>query len=155
MIIIGFTGTRKGMTIQQLNQVENLLSKKIIEVHHGDCIGADMEFYSIALKKNIPICIHPPLIDKYRAFCKGAIKVYEKKEYLERNHDIVDISDILIATPFEMLEKLRSGTWATIRYALKQEKKIRIIYTNGIIMDNLTHNQSKKLNQIYYKYGGF
>lgn len=56
---------------------------------------------------------------------------YEPKEYIKRDKDIVDTSDILIATPRFMYEELRSGTWATVRYAEKKNKPIVIIWPNG------------------------
>jgi hypothetical protein len=61
-----------------------------------------------------------------RAFCKGDT-VYPEKEYIERNHNIVDNTDMLIAFPSTKTEILKSGTWATIRYARKKGKKIIII----------------------------
>jgi hypothetical protein len=127
-MIIGFTGTRNGMTDEQKKNVgEALVSMEPTEVHHGDCIGADAEFHDICLtlKKimNIRIVIHPPKDEKYRAFCEGADEIWAKREYLDRNHDIVDCSDILIGAP-KGEETLRSGTWATIRYARKKNMTI-------------------------------
>jgi hypothetical protein len=57
--------------------------------------------------------------------------MHECKEYLDRNHDIVDSSDLLIAVSESTVEVLRSGTWATIRYAKKLRKPIKIIYPDG------------------------
>ena len=57
--------------------------------------------------------------------------VHTPKDYLERNHDIVDETDMLIATPGEEQEVQRSGTWATIRYARKQKRTILTIYPSG------------------------
>ena len=63
------------------------------------------------------------------AWKKG--KILQEKEYLVRNHNIVDSTDMLIGCPKEMQEQLRSGTLATIRYAKKKNKKIIIIFPNG------------------------
>lgn len=49
-----------------------------------------------------------------------------EKPYLKRNIDIVDNTDILIGCPSGE-EIVRSGTWHTIRYAKKQNKKIMMI----------------------------
>ena len=62
------------------------------------------------------------------------------KDYLDRNHDIVDQTDLLIATPKENTEVLRSGTWATIRYAKKINKPTWIIETNGNIWKGILHS---------------
>ena len=139
-MIIGFTGTQKGMTPEQYDYVELLLERKMDEiecVHHGDCIGADSDFDYCSSRVMLKIVIHPPINPSKRAFCWK--RRYEKhdwvepKEYLERNHDIVDACDMLMATPGEFEEILRSGTWATIRYARKKGKKIFIIFPDGSI----------------------
>jgi len=135
--MIGFTGTQKGMTRQQKNVLKKLLSEINIELnqiskvlHHGDCIGADKEACEIALDLGFELHCHPPINSNKRAFVKSKY-VEKEKSYLDRNHDIVNSSYILYATPFEMEEVLRSGTWATIRYARKQNKKITIIFPDG------------------------
>jgi hypothetical protein len=51
---------------------------------------------------------------------------------LERNTEIVKACDVLIATPKEQDEVLRSGTWATIRRARKYDKKLAVIFPDGM-----------------------
>lgn len=47
------------------------------------------------------------------------------KPYLERNKDIANEGiDGLIAAPSGWVEELRSGTWATVRYARKLKRTI-------------------------------
>lgn len=54
-----------------------------------------------------------------RGFNKGDMLIKEKS-YLNRNKDIIDQSDFLIACPQDKeQEVLRSGTWSTIRNAKK------------------------------------
>ena len=127
-MIVGFTGTEKGMTSAQKQTLCLLLdSLDVTEFHHGDCVGADAEAHEIALDRGIRIVIHPPTDSKKRAFCKGAVEIREPKPYLDRNHDIVDEGDgALIATPFEEKEILRSGTWATVRYAYKMGRAVDV-----------------------------
>ena len=127
-MIVGFTGSRHGMTTEQQMLVrEALLSLEPTAVHHGDCVGADAEFHKIALELKIKIVIHPPVDFKFRAFCEGAEEEWTKREYLERDRDIVECSDALIAAPKSKEEELRSGTWYTIRYARKTNKKVTIV----------------------------
>lgn len=139
MTTIGFTGTRQGMTHLQKQMVKTLLVMyPPTEAHHGDCIGADAEFHKIICDKtSASIMIHPPTNPKLRAFCTAdetcGDKIYPKKSYLVRNHDIVNPSSIVIATPKELLNKWRSGTWATIRYARKRNKQIFIIFPDGTV----------------------
>lgn len=128
----GFTGTQQGMTPDQKR-----VFRKLIEVlgpvnfHHGDCMGADYNAHLIARELGMYIVLHPPKNQMKRAFCDADIE-REAKEYLDRNHDIVDDSDIMFATPSGP-EVLRSGTWATIRYARKKGKPLFIIYPDGHI----------------------
>ena len=123
-MIIGFTGTKKGMTKYQKDKVRSTL-EECYEIsgtnifHHGDCIGADAEAHDIAADIGYYIVIHPPKDPKARAF-KTAFQyqMMLPKPYLDRNRDIVDSCQLLIATP-DGPEVLRSGTWSTIRYANK------------------------------------
>ena len=126
----GFTGTQVGMTKHQKVVFQNTLfslATKGDEFHHGDCIGADEDAHKIAILIGLHIHIHPPSMFHKRANCQANVK-YSPRPYLKRNHDIVDSTDLLIATPKSKREELRSGTWATIRYAQKKHKQVIIIY---------------------------
>jgi hypothetical protein len=123
-MVIGFTGTSKGMSSYQRQRVSDLLKELTPDlVRHGDCIGADTEFHQIASSLNIKTCIHPPDNDSKRAFNKSD-SILPVKPYLDRNKDIVDMSDMLIATPETSKEALRSGTWSTVRYAKRAGKEV-------------------------------
>ena len=134
---IGFTGTQKGMTNQQARElIEYLLELHTLndaqEFHHGDCIGADAHFHHILMKfmkyeAYDCIYIHPPIDASKRAWCFSK-HIFTPKPYIERNHDIVDAVDILIATPKTRREEVRSGTWATVRYARNSGKELHVIY---------------------------
>jgi hypothetical protein len=129
---VGFTGTQQGMTPEQRKTLVLLLNSiKISEVHHGDCTGSDAEFHDEVMKMGLSVILHPPIKDDKRAFCKGYIESFPKKDYLVRNRDIVDNSDVLLATPKSSKEEVRSGTWATIRYALKKKRLVIIIFPDG------------------------
>jgi hypothetical protein len=128
---LGMTGNRNGMSnIAKVKLLDFLNSNKISEVHHGDCLGTDHEFHDICSERNIKIIIHPPNNDKMRAFCKSD-NILPEKKFLDRNHDIVNDIDILIAFPPTEKEVIRSGSWATIRYAKKKNKQIFIIFPSG------------------------
>jgi hypothetical protein len=98
--------------------------------HHGDCIGADAEAHDIASELLWFTVSHPPDNNKARAHKKCDYE-REPKPYLERNRDIVDHCDLMIAAPDGLEEQLRSGTWATTRYAKKTHTNTIIIYPNG------------------------
>ena len=132
---VGFTGTRRGMNEKQKKLLRSFLERlkwhcKAREFHHGDCVGADEEAHEIARESSYYIVVHPPINPILRAFCEGN-EVLDPKPYLVRNRDIVDSSDVLIACPYQEKEVLRSGTWATVRYARKRHKPIIIIFPSG------------------------
>lgn len=101
------------------------------EFHHGDCIGADFDAHQIVSKINKHrIVIHPCDIVYMRAFCVGD-EILKPRKPLTRNEIMVDLCEILFATPGEFLEKQRGGTWFTIRYARKTSKPLIIIFPDG------------------------
>ncbi len=127
---IGFTGSRKGVNKSQIEEITKLLKeKKATHLHHGDCVGADTKFHNIGEDLNLSVSIHPPDKAGLRSHCKpiGEGALYEERSFIKRNHDIVDACDILIGCPETDLEKVRSGTWATIRYARKIGKEVIIV----------------------------
>lgn len=147
MTKVGFTGTQHGMTLEQATTVARLLREEGATVlHHGVCIGADEEAHFIGQAKGIGAVLHPPknkskmstrILD-YATYCPllGAgtvLNVYSPAEYIDRNHDIVDATEQLIAAPQKKVEVVRSGTWATIRYACKTGKPVRIVHFDGSI----------------------
>ena len=127
---LGFTGTRSGMKEPQRKTVEAILwMLKPKEVHHGDCIGADAQFHEIARKLHLRILVHPPDNPALRANCLGGIDLMPKP-YRDRNVDIVQQSDFLLAAPSGP-ELDRSGTWMTVRIAKGLRKLVYVIYPEG------------------------
>lgn len=140
---LGFTGTQVGWSDAQITEVGNyiraLLSGKPIVGHHGDCVGSDEMFHDLLGMLKQRLIIHPPTIPSKRAFCDVKYPhecfVMPELPYLDRNRQIVDETDRLLATP-KGPEELRSGTWATIRYAKKLSRPIRIIYPDGKVEEH-------------------
>jgi hypothetical protein len=155
--IIGFTGTREGMTPEQRRVFVELLLPYHgdIEFHHGDCLGADSDAHDLVLgidhleasEFDPSIVIHPPSDDRLRAR-RRAVEEYgdrilDPKPYLDRNRDIVDACSLLIACPKETWPvagtaaldgvRLKGGTWYTIRYAQRAGKTVAIIYADGVL----------------------
>lgn len=134
MIRVGFTGTQRGCTQRQRDELNDWFGSFTLidefELHHGDCIGADAEAHEIARGWGARVAGHPPTDPKKRAFCRFD-EEREPKPYLDRNHDIVDETEWMVAAPGEMEEQLRSGTWATIRYARKRGRRLIIVHPDG------------------------
>jgi len=148
---IGFTGTQRGMTQFQKDELKGLiLLLKVSEFVHGDCIGADEQAHQIAYEAGVRVfTIFPSTYYKKRAFCfnegkilnndngqwntvnvndeKILVRWMPKDTPLNRNHYIVDNVSRMLAAPKEHEHTLRSGTWATIRYAWKTKRDITII----------------------------
>lgn len=144
---IGFTGTQRGLTPFQSEELKKRL-EGCSEFVFGDCIGADYEAANDAIKVGIKIfTIYPQNTNsKKRAWflnderdieredgqflsTRSGLQVrwFPAKSPLERNKLIVDNCEKLIATPKEFEHTLRSGTWATIRYAWKIKREVLII----------------------------
>ena len=133
-MILGFTGTQNPPTLEQFDALYSLVDALCPDkARHGDCLGADFTFHAICLELNIPVILHPPINPVKRAYCKGAHTVLEERDYIVRNHDIVDESDSVIACTPTQAEILRSGTWATYRYAKRTGKETFLILPTGEI----------------------
>lgn len=134
-LTLGFTGTRAGMTNVQYLRVEALIrTLRPTKARHGDCQGADAQFHYLVRNhdRNIWIIAHPPIVDTYRAFC-DANEILTPRPYVMRNHDVVDGSNVLIAAPETADEVLRSGTWATVRYAIRLGIPVHLVPPGGYV----------------------
>jgi hypothetical protein len=131
-IILGFTGTREGMTAYQKNAIRQmLLDVNVLYGHHGDCIGGDEEFHYLCHEHGIPLIIHPPEDPRLRAFCPDAYRIEEPRPFLERNRIIVNSVNLLVAAPKEDYEPMAGrgqGTWSTVRYARQVGRLLRIVW---------------------------
>lgn len=132
MMIVGFTGTRNGMSRQQAESVSSLLkSLKVDRGVHGDCVGADADFDRICKKLEIRAGVRPCTFDKLRAYCDSEV-LAEPKRPMERNRDIVADADVLIACPPNYTRiKKGSGTWATIGFGERKGIIVHVIWPNG------------------------
>lgn len=129
IIDIGFTGTRKGMSLAQKDQLVNILryycSIRKVNFRHGACCGADIEADQIARNLGCKMFIQPSNHVKTRVHCEEPDDiVFPEKPPLIRDKDIVWNCMTLLAAPKSNKEELRSGTWTTVRYARKLNKDI-------------------------------
>jgi hypothetical protein len=134
-MIIGITGSRDGMTLIQQQTFETIINKNIHlieEIHHGDCNGVDSIVHHL-YSGTIKMIVHPPTINTCRAYCQSDF-IMPPLPYLDRNKQIVNNCNVIIAVPNTMTEVIRSGTWSTIRYAKKCKKTYLIIYPDGNVL---------------------
>lgn len=103
----------------------------LVELTHGDCVGADAQAHQIAIELGIALRIRPCTLHAQRAYCVGGEQVALPQPPLARNRRIVDDGELLVACPGMMQEQRRSGVWATIRYASKIGRAVFLIWPNG------------------------
>ena len=127
---IGITGTRSGLCETQFNNIQTFLIKNFIrgaELHHGDCVGADVEVATLAQILGYVIVCHPPIKKALRANFPSDI-THEPRSYFERNRIIVDSVDHLMVAPKEHQPQSQGGTWYTYHYAVKKQRPLSIFY---------------------------
>lgn len=143
-MVVGFSGTRKGMTgpqLQNLNILYNSLDHVTL-VRHGGCKGADTQFHIMVAtnsKHRAELNVHWGCAPNGEIRGSNPDDLGPKEGYVShtplpfliRNKVIVDKSDVMFAAPGTEQEVLRSGTWATIRYCLKKRKPLTIITPSG------------------------
>lgn len=137
---VGFTGTQTGTTPEQHNRLCHVVQElSPTEWHHGCCIGADSESVDVVFQHTprARIVAHPP--EKTGRMSRESLRMSEDKRkprpYLERNRDIVNESQVLVACPDGEKEELRSGTWMTIRYGRKRGIRIIIVWPSGDVTE--------------------
>jgi len=142
---VGITATRKGLRALQHAK----LAKVLLEIRdnrvrlantteldrpwllHGDCVGGDHAAHKLALKLKYRIQVHPPSNPKLRAFAKDYDVILDEQDYLVRNAAIVREANIMIGLPETPDDRLRSGTWSTIRLTKRNEKALIVILPDG------------------------
>jgi hypothetical protein len=133
-MIVGFTGTRKGLSPAQQDQLGYILAvlhnatRTRPEFHHGGADGADTEADIAACLDGYDIHVHPcPGVvadEENGGFNSHPVKWDEVFPPLVRDRHIAEVADILIAAPETDKEQVRSGTWATVRYARAAGKPV-------------------------------
>lgn len=144
-LVVGVSGTQRGCTPSQLQRLRWFLAEEKPEVlHHGDCIGVDDQAHGIAISLEIRrIVIWPPANPAKRCFHgvkenhenKTHLVVRSERPYLKRNKLLVAAVHALVALPGEMYEKVRSGTWATVRYARQAGIGLVLIFPDGTYVE--------------------
>jgi hypothetical protein len=130
-MIVGFTGTRDGMTREQGERAAQIVhEQRPTEVHHGCCVGADAELHAVA-KWFWSVVGHPGPQGQHRAELTGFARLHPAKDFGDRNQDIVDACDVLVAAPKEYSEQPSGGTWQTVRRARRAGKRVIIVWPDG------------------------
>jgi SAM-dependent methyltransferase len=133
-MILGFTGSRKDGTEQQIESVESFLRESTARVFvHGCCRGWDRRFHKIVRRlKPDGFIIGLPGDEGQHEWAEQSCDAFAVPvPYLERNKRIVRTAAEMLACPGTMEEELRSGTWATVRYARKARRRLILVWPDG------------------------
>lgn len=120
-MILGFTGTRAGLSGRQLRELRSWLSffyGTATELHHGGCKGADAQAHGLC-SGHLRIVVHPGKAitgdtseQAENLFMMDGDRRLPVAHYYERNRAIVRGASLLIACP-KSRDRV-GGTWRTI-----------------------------------------
>jgi hypothetical protein len=139
MTVVSVSGTRLGWTPEQRRTFEALVGALPAgphTLHHGDCVGVDLQCHDLWSDILLPICwvvVHPPLDERYRAHAGGRhVMVLSPKEYRARDADLARACDVLWAFPEGPEHNYpRSGTWMTVRMARRAGVPVVVVRPDG------------------------
>lgn len=140
--IYGFTGTRDGMTTQQLRSLRWLFVRlhatgnTVTRLHHGDCVGADAQAHAMFDRAGKEIVIHPPVDTRLQALCgctnRARVFIHYPLPYMVRNRVIVDATEALFAAmKHEAPCDDYGGTYRTVQYARSLNRPVSLIRPSG------------------------
>lgn len=131
---LAFTGSASGMDAEQAIVVIDLLVRlQPKHVHQGGCVGADEQFHKLVdmFFPDVIVQTHPGDVrEEMVSTYIGDSHVHPVQQPLDRNHTMIDVSKVLIATPHRG-EYQRAGDWSTIRYARTKGIPRFIVYPRG------------------------
>lgn len=136
-IVLAFTATRKGITLEQIQSAHEIVSvEEPTKFLHGCAEGGDRQLHDVATPGRRELC--PSRKEQFRWALDNVVEGDEirdiptgKNPEITRNRRMVDRASVLVACPESATEIQRSGTWATIRYARTLGRRIAIISPNG------------------------
>lgn len=146
---IGITGTRGVLSSAQKAWLKDEMVMLDLQIrlvrlerpvlHHGDCVGADAFGHELAVQLGWHVIVHPPIADRYRAYCEipqdGVSKILRKRKYLDRDRRIAQRCSTILGVPGMPLgrlvtdagnAKIMSGTWYTLEQAMREGKEVKI-----------------------------
>jgi hypothetical protein len=126
---VGVTGTREGATDEQILRIIQYMFNLGAdnELHHGDCVGADIQVAAIAKELGWKIVCHPPEKTEYQGSF-GGDELRPAKDYYTRNRNIVNETEVLMVVPKQSAPQKQGGTWYTHDYAVKNNKPVEVFY---------------------------
>jgi hypothetical protein len=147
-IVLAFTGTRRGLTPAQLAALRVVLAEIRFHnsvVHNGAAEGADEEMLDLlaeGLAGRPTVHLWPCNRERQQwafewalAFSKAlhpSARVHPTAPPLERNRRMVAAASVVVACP-DGPERLRSGTWSTVRAARRRGREVVLVWPDGSV----------------------
>jgi hypothetical protein len=131
-----FTGTRRGLTLDQENQLVAALNTLAPQIGlHGCCEGSDRVFHRLLGLAEHSYRELYPSNEEQRQWALAHLSSYDilypVEPPLDRDNTMALRADVVVACPSGRLEIRRSGTWATVRRARLYGKPILFLYPDG------------------------
>lgn len=124
--------------VESLDKVIGTLAKRFSTIgifHHGGGAGSEERAALLARVKGLKVTAHPTTNVNHRSRRLSLTShiIMPPVDNALKNRNIVNISDLMIAAPYEEREVMRAGTWSTVRYTRLLAKPIIIIYPMGLV----------------------
>jgi hypothetical protein len=118
-VIVGFTGTREGMSREQADQLGFVLA-----ILMGAARSGPPEFH-YGTHEGVQLRADEEAAETARAYGFRLRPHHARRgEELARDRRMVAAIDVLVAAPLSDREEQRSGTWATVRYMRASRKPV-------------------------------
>jgi len=138
---IGFVGSNKKVTKEQINELSRWLEHSKSLMHGGR--KGDRRCHKLAHKRSLMreafrVIVRPELESTVDYF-DDAEKIYRSKEKFHRFRQIAIDSDLIVIAPDTEWET-KGGTWYTKNYAKELRKAVLIIFPDGTTrMENFSY----------------
>jgi len=116
-MILAIVGSRSFSNYESLCNTIDPMKDKITKIVSGGAKGADRLAEKYAKDNGIPFEVYLPLFKKNKSMS------YDPKHFFERNKEIIDNSNFVIA----FWDKISKGTKHTIDYAHKRKKPCKVV----------------------------
>lgn len=133
-MIVGFTGTRAGMTLQQWRTVSTTLIKLGVDsLSHGCCVGADAQAHKTALCYGWHIYGYPGPVTKWSMHIirEEFTWLAQAEPYATRNRKIA-ACEVLVAAP-KGYDLGVGGTGMTVRFARELGRRVIVVLPDGSV----------------------
>lgn len=132
--VVGFTGTKDGLSTDQLGVLEQLLARVpgARELHHDDSVGAADTAHLIARTLSWRIVVHPPTRSRRARGHLGDVRL-DPQDRSTRCDAIARACALLVACPADPAEQEHSDTWLTVRRARVHGRPIGLVLPDGTV----------------------